>query len=379
MISSDDFGSFFLGGFECSSHKRADGRRLDLLRTTFHDALATQDYQQLRQCGISAARDGFRWHLIESTPGQYDWSSVLPALDAARANGIRVIWDLCHYGYPDHVDIWSQDFIDSFCRFSREAARLVRERTGRSGIYCPINEISYWAWAGGDMAQINPCVTGRGAELKHQLVRAGAASAKAIREVDPGAKFLTAEPVIHVAPGGPEPEAEWAAENYRISQYEAVDFLIGRNEPQLGGHDGCLDIIGLNFYPANQWYLGGSTIPMGHHDYRPLSRMLVETYERYRRPILITETGAEGSAAAPWLHYVCAEVEDALAEGVPVLGICLYPILDYPGWENDRMCEVGLFGAPGPGGVRKVHERLLAEIRRHDHLAPAAQKMVAYA
>src|SRR3954469_11673652 len=106
MITTDEFGSFFLGGFECSSHKRSDGRRLDLLRTTHHDALAAQDYQQLRSCGISAVRDGLRWHLIEPAPGQYDWSSVEPMIDAARTSGMRVIWDLCHYGWPDHIDIW---------------------------------------------------------------------------------------------------------------------------------------------------------------------------------------------------------------------------------------------------------------------------------
>jgi hypothetical protein len=91
-------------------------------------------------------------------------------------------------------------------------------------------------------------------------------------------------------------------------------------------------------------------------------------------PILITETGAEGSAAPSWLHYVCLEVADAMAQGVPVLGICLYPVLDYPGWDNDRMCEVGLLGAPSAGGTRKVHQRLLAEIQRHAHLATTQQE-----
>ena len=379
-MTTTELGSFFLGGFECSSHKRADGRRLDLLRTTFHDSLAAQDYQQLQAFGISAARDGLRWHLIEPIPGQYDWSSVLPMLDAARSTGMRIIWDLCHYGWPDHLDIWSPDFITSFARFSREAARLVKDHTGRSGLYCPVNEMSYWAWAGGDMAQINPCATGRGGELKRQLVRAAIAAAKAIREVDLRAKFVTAEPIIHVAPGGWGPEAERDAENYRLSQFEATDLLTGRLEPQLGGEDACLDIVGLNFYPGNQWYLGGSTIPMGHHDYRPLSQMLIEVYDRYRRPILITETGAEGSAAASWLHYVCSEVEEALERGVPVMGICLYPVLDYPGWENDRMCEVGLLGAPGAGGSRNVHEKLAAELRRYGHLrALSPEKVVAHA
>jgi hypothetical protein len=378
-MSGDDFSSFFLGGFECSSHRRADGIRLDLLKTTKHDMLAEQDYRQLQDCGIFTIRDGLRWHLIEHAPGQYDWSSFLPMLRASAACGTEVIWDLCHYGWPDYLDVWSPDFVRSFARFASAAASLILGETGRSAIYCPVNEMSFWAWAGGDAEKINPCATGRGFELKRQLVRAAIAAIEQIREVDPKARFMTAEPLINVSGGSGDAAWLTEAENYRLSQFEATDLLSGRIEPELGGHIDNIDILGLNFYPDNQWYLGGSTIPLGHHSFRPLSAMLVEAYERYRRPLVISETGAEGSAAPSWLHYICSEVEEALKLGVPVKGICLYPILDYPGWENDRTCEVGLLGIPASGGTRQVHSRLLAEIRRQSHLADLTRRTRSYA
>jgi hypothetical protein len=84
------FGSFFLGGFECSSHRRHDGCRLDLLASTGHDRYVSEDYGQLARHGIHAARDGLRWHLIETVPGCYDWSSVLPILAAAREGGMQI-------------------------------------------------------------------------------------------------------------------------------------------------------------------------------------------------------------------------------------------------------------------------------------------------
>jgi hypothetical protein len=378
-MSDDMLRSFFLGGFECSSHRRADGVRLDLLRTTTHDVLAGSDYRQLQDCGISTVRDGLRWHLIEVSPGQYDWSSFLPMLRAAVGCQTEVIWDLCHYGWPDHLDIWSPEFVSSFSRFAAAAAELIRNETGRSGLYCPVNEMSFWAWAGGDSEKINPCATGRGAELKRQLVRAAIAATEQIRKVDPQARFITAEPLINVSGGSGDQAWLTEAENYRLSQFEATDLLTGRLEPELGGRIDNIDYLGLNFYPDNQWYLGGSTIPLGHHSYRPLSDMLVEAYERYRRPLVISETGAEGSAAPAWLHYVCSEVEDALTRGVPIKGICLYPVLDYPGWENDRTCEVGLLGTPGPSGERQVHRRLLDEMRRYGHLAELARKTGSFA
>ena len=41
------FRSWFLGGFECSTHRRSDGRRLDLLYSTGHDAHPAADYAAL--------------------------------------------------------------------------------------------------------------------------------------------------------------------------------------------------------------------------------------------------------------------------------------------------------------------------------------------
>src|SRR4051794_14362485 len=99
-------GSFFLGGFECSTH-RLGGRRLDLIAATRHDVFAAQDYAAMRAHGLLAVRDGLRWHRIEVAPGEYDWSSFTPMLYAAARERITVIWDLCHYGWPDYYDIWS--------------------------------------------------------------------------------------------------------------------------------------------------------------------------------------------------------------------------------------------------------------------------------
>jgi hypothetical protein len=355
-------GSAILGGFECSSHYRCDGRRLDLLASTGHDRLAGEDYRVLRSQGIHGVRDGLRWHLIEAMPGRYDWSSFLPMLREAEAASMQVAWDLCHYGWPDDIEIWSGAFVERFARFAAAAARLVRSETESVPVYCTINEISFWAWAGGDEARISPLVVGRGVELKRQLARASIAATAAIREVDPRARFLHAEPAIHVTPGidaDREP-----AEHYRLAQYEALDMVSGRIAPELGGSPAYLDIVGLNFYPDNQWVLGGGTIPLGHHSYRPFRAMLIETYARYKRPLLVSETGAEGTARASWLHYVCSEVRAAQAEGVPVGGICLYPVVDYPGWENDRCCEVGLLSMPDENGRRTLNAALAEEIAR---------------
>ena len=88
------FQTFFLGGFECSSHQLRSGKRLDLINATGHDRHVRADYERLRAVGIAAARDAVRWHLIETRPYHYDFASFLPMVQAARETGVQVIWDL---------------------------------------------------------------------------------------------------------------------------------------------------------------------------------------------------------------------------------------------------------------------------------------------
>jgi hypothetical protein len=312
--------------------------------------------------------------LIERRAGRYDWSSWLPMLTAARATGLQVIWDLCHYGWPDQLDIWSPAFVDRFAAYCAAAARLVQTETQQVPWYCPINEMSYWAWAGAEVGQMNPCALGRGDELKRQLARAYIASVHAIRSVDERARFIVAEPLIHVVGDHRAPGQLQAAEAYRLAQFQAHDMLVGNLSAELGGSPECLDVVGVNFYPHNQWYLGGNTIPMGHYAYRPLRDMLAEVYSRYARPLLITETGAEGSARPYWLHHVCGEVTHSLRAGIPVRGICLYPVLDYPGWDNERICETGLLSVPDADGKRSLHVPLLEELQRQQALLNPVQQ-----
>jgi hypothetical protein len=365
------FNSFFMGGFECSTHRLTSGRRLDLIAGTKHDEHALADYLLLRRHGIRTIRDGLRWHLIERSPGAYDWASFLPMLRAAREAGMQVVWDVCHYGWPDWLDIWSPEFVNRFGSFAGAMAQVVRDETDAVPLYCPVNEISFWSWAGGQVAYLNPHEADQGPLLKRQLVRAAIAAIEAVRRVDPRARIVHAEPVIHIAPRAHEPSDVKLVADYLEAQWEALDMIGGRLAPELGGRADYLDIIGLNYYPNNQWVHETGTIPLGSHDYRAFRQILAQAYERYNRPIVVAETGAEGSAAAAWLHYIAEEVAAVMKSGVPVEGICLYPVLDYPGWDDERACPVGLLTFADQAGKRMVNEPLAAELQRQTQiLAP---------
>lgn len=378
------FRSFLQGGFESSCHRRrGDGRRIDVIAASGHDAAALEDYRLLRQCGLQTARDGLRWHLIEKERGLYDWSSFLPMLRAARQAGVQVIWDLCHYGVPGWLDIWSAEFVPRFAAFAAAAAGLICEESGDDGtprVYSVMNEISFWAWFGGERGYAYPFSISRGAEFKRRLVKAAIAAIEAVRAVDPRAHFMQPEPAIHVVADRGRPDLGEQARLFHDTQFEAFDMLRGTLNPELGGREEMLDIVGVNFYWNNQWAVDGrpadsetqATLPFGHPDHRPLSSILADIHQRYRRPILISETGAEGNCGPAWISYVASEARQAMRAGVPVLGICLYPIMDYPGWTNDRHCSCGLIELAEDWRERRTRPEMADRLEEEDQACRAA-------
>ena len=368
------FRSFFMGGFECSTHRLRTGRRLDVVGATAHDRFARADYERMAAIGMRTMRDGVRWHLIETTPGNYDFSSLVPMLTAAREADVEVIWDLMHYGWPDDLDLFSADFVRRFADFAAAFAEVATAESRGPIWVVPVNEISFFAWAAGEIGIFNPFARHRGDDVKFQLVRSAVSAIEAMRRVNPGIRVVHTEPMINVVPHPDRPHEQAAAEGHRLAQYAALDMIAGRLRPDLGGREDFLDVIGVNYYIHNQWVFPGghgTTIEPSQPQYRPVWQMLKEVHERYARPLFIAETGIEDEARPAWLRYIGYETRRAIREGVPVEGLCLYPIVNHPGWDDDRHCHNGLWDYPDENGERDLYEPLARELLAQQTLLAA--------
>ena len=375
----DDFAlpGFFVGGFECSSHRLRDGRRLDLLGSTNHVRFADADYDRLVAAGIRTTREGLAWSRIDTTDAPPDFATVMPILRAARRTGVRVIWDLMHFGWPDDTDIFAPAFVSRFARLARAFAHVLAGESDEIPWICPVNEMSFLAWAGGDVQAFNPFCTGRGFELKCQLVRAALAAVDALREVHPAVRIVVHEPAFHVIAQHGDPVDPQTVEATRQTQFQAIDLMLGRLWPQLGGREDAIDLVGVNYYPWNQWTLGTPSCPSEpvvctDARYRPLGEILLEWHARYQRPVYLGETGCEGDARAPWLAYACDEVARANQRGAQVAGVCLYPVLNFPGWDDDRHCHNGLWDYADADGSRPVDAAFARELAWQQRLRASA-------
>ena len=85
---------------------------------------------------------------------------------------MQVIWDLFHYGSPDHVDQAAEDFPERFTDFALAALEMHQSVSERPPLVCPLNEINFLSWAVDDgyFPRIGPKQRGW---FKRQLVKTG--------------------------------------------------------------------------------------------------------------------------------------------------------------------------------------------------------------
>lgn len=340
------FKSFFFAGFECATGYNAKGNWIDQIAATHHDKNADEDYRRLREVGIFAAREAVRWPLVDKN-GRYDFSSVDPFVRASRKHGIEVIWDLFHYGYPDDIDLFSEMFPRRFADYCYAAARHISAQQDGPSYFTPVNEPSFFAWAGGHVGRFAPHCLGKGVELKRALIRAAIHGINSIWVAVPSAKIVNVDPLCHVVPPAEKPEMQKDADWFNDKAvFEAWDMLAGRIMPELGGSPAHLGIVGINYYWTNQWELGRDEMPLGDHDLRrvELRDLVKQVWERYGRELLITETAHVDDMRPKWMRYVAEESEALLKQKVPLRGVCLYPILGMPEWHDpERWTQMGLW------------------------------------
>jgi beta-glucosidase/6-phospho-beta-glucosidase/beta-galactosidase len=358
------FRSFLFAGFEATATYNWQREWIDQVVATEHDRHVDADYRRLREAGLHAAREAIRWPLVDQR-GRLDFSSAQPFIEASQRHEIHVIWDLFHYGYPSDLDPFSQEFVKRFAAYCYAAAKLItRHETGPS-YFTPVNEPSFLAWAGGEAGRFAPHCHGRGPELKVALIRAAIAGINAIHAAAPNARIVNVDPLCRVVPplDHKDPHAHADDFNHR-AVFESWDMLCGRTLPELGGSRKHLDIVGVNYYWTNQWEIGREECPLPFDDPRrwPLSRMLRQVWRRYEGEFLLTETSHVDDMRPIWLRAVADECEKLLDEGIPLRGMCLYPILGMPEWHDQSVwTRMGLWDLVQRDGelVREIFPPML--------------------
>ncbi|MBD8081641.1 amine oxidase [Chryseobacterium sp. GCR10] len=330
-----------MGGFECADHQNTFGERVDLYQTSGHEIYLEEDYDHLRQLDIKTVREGIRWSVVETKPYQYDWSEVERLIEISQNKNIQIIWDICHFGYPDDLTPLHPMFARRFSSLCQAFILKYRSLVPEGNlIVTPINEVSFISWLGGDVKGTSPYCVGHGWEVKYALMKAYIEGIEMMKAVDTSVRIMVTEPLISIVSNNQaDAFSILSAEEKHFEQFQVHDILSGRICPELGGKPEYLDIIGVNFYYNNQWinetheFLPWAEVPP-HPQYRPLHELLESVFLRYGRPFVISETSHPGEDRAKWIRSITAECLSVLKAGLPLLGCCFYPVVDRPDWDD---------------------------------------------
>ncbi len=383
----------FATGIECSyptiTARDGSRRRIDQLEKCFHYQRWRDDLRLVRELGIRYLRYGppsYRMHL---GPGRYDWSFADEVFAAMRAMEIEPIADLCHFGLPD----WLENFQNpEWPAYFAEYARAFACRYPWVRWYTPVNEIFVAAKLSALHGLWNEQLRseeGFVTALKH-LCQANLLAVQAILHERPDACFVQSESAEYFHEGCQEPDMVALADFENQRRFLSFDLLYShpvRDDMRTYLRRCGLDdeeyawfmnhglsariIMGNDFYRRNEQIVmpGGRIEPAG--DVFGWYLITRQYYERYRRPVMHTETNNIGTGAAEgprWLWQQFLNMRLMHAEGIPVLGFTWYSLIDQIDWdvaladERNMVNPIGLYDLDRrPRPVATAYRRIIRE------------------
>lgn len=386
----------FATGIENSVPKIQNGRhRVDEMEKCGFYKYWRKDFDLVQEQGIQFLRFGPPIHTTWLGDGHYDWSFADETFADLKRRDIVPIVDLCHFGVPDWIgDFQNPDFPALFAKYARAFA----ERFPWVQLYTPVNEMyvcALFSARNGWWNEQQSSDRGFVKALKH-LVKANVLASREILAVRADAIFIQSESAEYYHPDNPAAIAP--AEAMNLERFLSLDFNYGHvvdatmysylldngmtEEEYLFFTDTSLRhhcIVGSDYYSTNEHRVAsdGTARPSGEVlGYGEIAR---EYYERYRLPIMHTETnlrdGSGGADDANWLWRQWESLFHVRNAGLPTVGFTWYSLTDQIDWdtalreENGHVNPVGLFDLDRK--IRPVGEAYKQLISEWQYVLPA--------
>ena len=339
--------------------------RVDEMEKCGHYKAWEQDFGLVKEMGICFLRYGPPYYKTHTGPGQYDWSFCDEALQKLKELEITPIVDLCHFGVPD----WLGNFQNAdFPRYFAEYAEAFARRYPYLQFYTPVNEIfiaatfsAQFGWWNERLSSDKTFVTA----LKH-LCMANVMAMKVILSVQPDATFIQSESSEYFHPMNPD--AQKIANFYNQKRFLSLDLTYGF-PISVHMYEYLLDngmtreeyhwfeanqvsarcIMGNDYYVTNEHLVrpDGSTEASGEiFGYYVITH---QYYNRYRLPIMHTETNISMPDCVGWFYKEWANVHRLKQDGIPIVGFTWYSLTHQVDWDtalrenNGHVNALGLY------------------------------------
>jgi beta-glucosidase/6-phospho-beta-glucosidase/beta-galactosidase len=328
--------------------------RIDEMAKTHHYERWREDFQLVQQLGIKYLRYGPPYYRAHLAPGKYDWSFADETFHALREMRIIPIADLCHFGVPDWIGgFQNPDWPPLFAEYAGAFAKRYPWVT----LFTPVNEIFIAAafsaqngWWNERLASDRAFVT-----AMKNLCMANCMGMRAIMSVRERPTFVQSESSSYYH--AEEPSCEGRANFLNDKRFIALDLTYGypvsapvyeylldngmtREEYHwfLEHHVKAHCVMGTDYYAANEYLVraDGSTVTSGEmFGYYVITQ---QYFNRYRLPVMHTETNYPEPDACRWLQKEWANMVLLKTHAVPIVGFTWYSLTDQVDWDS-ALCK----------------------------------------
>jgi beta-glucosidase/6-phospho-beta-glucosidase/beta-galactosidase len=385
----------FAVGIECSCPVIGGNQRVDQLRDTGHYEMWRTDLKLVRELGLRYLRYGPPIYRIFRGPGDYFWDELDPIMQEMRRLGIVPIIDLLHFGLPDWLgDFQNPDWPSHFGDYAHAFA----ERYSWVRYYTPVNEIYVTAQFSAAFGWWNERLMSDAAfitNIKH-CCKASVLAMRAILDLRPDAIFVFSESTEYVHPGSPDMVEQAHFMNER--RFLSLDLLFGHDvsatmyryllgggmsteeylwfREQKGLRSHC--IMGTDYYITNEHVIRANGTSIGAGDVYGYYVITRQYFDRYRLPVMHTETNRTEKHAVEWLWKEWMNLLRLREDGVPIVGFTWFGLVDMKDWDTALTQMRGTVNPVGLYTLQRKPRKVAREYRRlveeYSHLPISSSK-----
>lgn len=376
----------FATGIECSYPTIDHGKtRRDLLAECKHYECWKEDFRLVKELGLNVLRYGLPYYSIQKAENKFDWSFADEVMNEMKRLKITPILDLMHFGVPDWIGNFQNPELPIF--FANYAG-AVAKRYPWVRFYTPVNEIYVTAKLSAREGKWNEQLKSDRAfvtALKN-IVAASILATQQIASQKPNCIIVQSETAeyIHEAYVSKSPEitiinkARFLALDLLYAHPPDADVFMylldnGMTREEydwfMAGEPPGYQVIGNDYYGRNELIRLSDGKMINASDVLGWYLITREYYDRYKKPVMHTETNTFEPMEAPtWLWKQWLNVLQMRKDGVPVLGFTWYSLIDQVDWDialeqkKGTINECGLFDMNRkPHPVAEAYKMLLQE------------------
>ncbi len=333
-------------------------KRIDEMEKCGHYKNWKLDFELVQDLGIHVLRYGPPLYKTFLGPGQYDWSFADETLNTLKSMHIMPILDMCHFGVPDFIgNFQNPDFPHYFAEYAREIVR----RYPWIRYFTPVNEIFVASTFSGMYGWWNErqCSDKAFVTAMKNLCKANVLAMQAIIKEQPNAIFIQSESSEYFHPE--HPDCLYISNVLNERRFLALDLTYGKplnatiyqyvldngmtreeHDWFVANHVKANCVMGNDYYITNEHIVhpDGSWSASGEiFGYYVITH---QYYERYRLPVMHTETNLDDLEKAPaWLTKEWANLFRLRQDGVPIIGFTWYSLTDQVDWDSALTEDAG--------------------------------------